>query len=106
MAAAPTLDELQHYFELDAKRLALQREATALGKLQEALETKFEAYVRGADGEGKQKTRFGFLLAIDQKRENVKWQREYLLAFGPDKVKELQESQPMKDVLSIKAPVK
>lgn len=104
MAAAPTHDELDRYFELEKERLSLGRQAKALGEQQATLEEKFEAYVRAEGGKQRCKIRFGYRLLLKDKRESVGWKNAFVGVAGKEAAESLVEAQPTKEVLEVEAP--
>ena len=104
MAAAPKRAELARYFELEAERKSLQRQAKDLEKLQAELEEKFTAYVLAEGGPERALMRCGYRLAIDSKPGSVSWKGEFLKLAGPERAEELVQAAPSKDVLVIEPP--
>jgi len=106
MPKAPTLKraELEKYFQLNEERLALNRRAKDLERLQEELEEKFTEYVHFHGGKERACTPCGFRLAIEIKAGRVEWKTEFLKVAGPLAAEKLIEAAPRKEVLTIEPP--
>jgi hypothetical protein len=103
---APTRAELERYFELDQQRLALQRQAKDLEKLQEELRQRFLLHVRETAGPERALTRCGYRLAINQVNGRVEWKTEFMRVAGVEAAEELIEAAPKVDKLVIEPPAK
>ncbi len=87
------------YFELDAQRKQLEREAKSLKAQQEAIEAELEPIVSQADG--RKIDREGFTLYITTRRCAVGWKQEFVKVKGDKAAEKLIQSQPTKDELVI-----
>jgi len=103
--AAPSKKELEAYFRLDQQRLALNRRAKDIEKVQAALEQKFLEYVREEGGPERATTRCGYRLAIINKPGSVSWVTEFLRVAGEKEAERLRAAAPPKEVLVVEPPL-
>ena len=104
MAKAFSKAELAEYFELEERRLSLQRQAKDLAALQEKLEENFRAYVESDGGTERALMRCGYRLAINTKPGSVRWKNEFVRVAGSGAAEELIAAAPTMDVLVIEPP--
>jgi hypothetical protein len=102
-APAPRLTraQLTKYFELDARRLALQRQAKDLEALQEKIEQKAMAVVKTEGGKERTVLTCGYVLAIKDANGAVAWKSEFVRVAGSAAAEKLIAAAPKKEKLSI-----
>lgn len=103
--AAPSKAELARYFELEEQRLALNRQAKDLEKLQDELYDKFLKWVEEQGGPERVKLRCGYKLAIIKKPGSVSWVKEFLRVAGEEEAERLRKAAPSRDVLVVEPPL-
>lgn len=103
-ASRLTSKELAQWSELEAQRLALQRQVKDVAALQEKLEEKFFAHVVANGGAERVVLSCGYRLRIDVKRGSVQWKPEFIRVAGHEAAEELIAAAPTKDVLVIEPP--
>lgn len=90
--------KIVRFFELDAQRKKLEREAKSLKQQQDAIEAELEPITRQAGGKIE---REGFLLFFETKRGSVGWKEAFVKAKGDKAAEALIAAAPEKQELVI-----
>lgn len=100
MADTLTRKDLLRYLELDAKRLALNREAKALEREQDLIEPKIKDAIR-TDGKKGALFKWGYNLLLTMVRGQVKWKDEFIRVAGAEEASKVAENPPDRESLVI-----
>lgn len=93
--------KLTRWHKLEQRRLKLQRQSKALGKLQAPLEDEFTEYVRAEGGEARKVTVHGFDLELKSEQCSVSWKSEFIKQTTEAEAERIIAAQPEKDVLVV-----
>lgn len=94
--------DLDQYVEIRDKRLALEREAAALGRTEQILKEDIKAYVAAtAKGKTRSIERCGHRLSLIERPGSPSWLREFTRVAGQDEVDRLRREAPPYEQLQV-----